>query len=502
MSMTIPNAIDYWAVDAPDRLAIAYEDVSATYGELKHWTDNVAADLLARGIRGGERVGIFAGNSLNWCVTALAIIKCGAIVVPFNYRYTLSEITSVTTDCTPTLVVIEAQPDERVEALRAVGVPLLSIGVIEAARSAPPVDFSLALDPEAPVAIAYTSGSTAQPKGVVYSHRTMLAHSLEALWTDPEWVAGKKILGASPLYTGAGLSTLVKYTTLGLQTFLLYTFDAATAFRILVENQIDSFGGVPTFFERIAALPGFTETDLSHIKYASVSGARVPVALLRTWLERGVVLRQAYGLTESGGNTTIMDREGALHSPEKCGPGRPFTKHRVVNAQFEDCAPGDAGEILLQGPTIMAGYWNKPEATAEVFVDGWLRTGDIGMLDEHRNLTVIDRMKDIIISGGLNIASLDIESVIAQLDGVEDVAVIGVPDARFGETPLAIIHASTPLETADVIAQCNLHLSNYKVPRYVVFAPEPLPRLATGKIAKKLLKDRYQEAAEEMERVR
>lgn len=500
--MTISDTVDYWSVDAPDRLAIAYEDDSVTYGELKGWTDTVAAMLVAEGIKPGDRVGIFDGNSLTWCAAALAIIKCGAIIVPFNIRYTSSELASVAADCAPALTLIGSDDGDRIETLRGLGIPLRPLSMVADARHVPPTPFSITLDPDAPVTIAYTSGSTAQPKGVVHSHRSMLSHSLEALLTDSEWVAGKKVLGPSPLYTGAGICTLVKYTTLGMQTFLLYSFDAAKVFRILVDNKIDSFGGVPTFFERIAALPEFPDTDLSHIKYASVSGARVPVSLLKTWLDRGVVLRQAYGLTESGGNSTIMDREGAVHSPEKCGPGRPFTRHRVVNAQFEDCAPGEAGEILLQGPTLMSGYWNKPDATRDAYVDGWLRTGDIGLLDERGNLTVVDRMKDIIISGGLNIAPLDIESVIAQLDGVEEVAVIAAADPRFGETPLAIIYASRELDTRDVVGHCNAHLADYKVPRYVVFAEAPLPRLATGKIAKKTLKDRYRDVTESLQRVR
>ena len=502
MAMTIPDATDWWAIEAPDRLAIAYPDARVTYGELRAWTDRVAAFLAERGLQTGDRLGIFDGNSLDWCAAALGAIKAGGVVAPFSHRYTASELASVAADCSPKLVIVGAEPDERIQVLRELGCEMVSMATIRALRDGPSVSFSLVLDPAAPVVIAYTSGSTAAPKGVVHTHQTMLAHGLEALLTDAEWVSGKKVLGASPLYTGAGICTLVKYTTLGLQTFLLYAFDAEQVFHILTEEKIDSFGGVPTFFERIAALPAFATTDLSHIKFASVGGARVPTSLLAAWLERGVILRQIYGLTEAGGNTTIMDREGAISSPEKCGKGRPYTKHRIVDAAFKDCPPGVAGEIMLQGPTITTGYWNNPQATAEAFVDGWLRTGDIGMKDEDGNITVVDRLKDIIISGGLNIASLDIENVINQLDGVTEVAVIAAADDKFGETPMAIIHASRPLAVAEVIAHCNAHLANYKVPRYVVFEAEPLPRLATGKIAKKALKDRYRHANERLERVR
>ncbi len=502
MPMTIGDAVDWWGIDAPGRLAIAYEDDRITYGALKAWTDRVAAFLAAEGIRAGDRVAIYDTNSLNWCATALGIIKTGAMVVPFNYRHTVSELVSVAADCAPKVVIVGSPPDERAQALAPLGCAFLSIDAVRTLREGPAIDFALDIDPAAPAVISYTSGSTAQPKGVVHSHQTMLAHSLEALLTDAEWVAGKKVLGPSPLYTGAGISTLVKYTTLGLQTFLMYGFDAEKALRILTEEKIDSFGGVPTFFERIAALQAFAHADLSHIKYASVGGARVPTALLGVWRERGVILRQIYGLTEAAGNTTIMDREGAAGSPEKCGRGRPFTKHKIVDSNFVTCPPGQPGEILLRGPTVMLGYWNNPQATADAFVDGWLRTGDVGVMDQDGYLTVVDRLKDLIISGGLNIAPLDIENVIAQLEGVSEVAVIAAADARFGETPLAIIHASKPMVTADVIAHCNAHLADYKVPRYVVFEAEPLPRLATGKISKRELRDRYKDAARELQRVR
>ena len=215
-----------------------------------------------------------------------------------------------------------------------------------------------------------------------------------------------------------------------------------------------------------------------------------------------MILRQLYGLTEGGGNTTIMPAAEAIDHPEQCGRGGIFTKHRIVRPDGTDCAPGEHGEILVRGPGMMAGYWGDPATTAETFVDGWLRTGDIGKVDERGNLTLVDRLKDMIISGGLNIWPIDIENTIAEIDGVLEVAVIAARDDRFGETPMAIIHAARPIEASEIVAYCDARMADYKVPRYIVVEPQPLPRLATGKLAKCELKARYADAAATLPRVR
>jgi fatty-acyl-CoA synthase len=331
----------------------------------------------------------------------------------------------------------------------------------------------------------------------------MLAYAFEHSLSEPEYRAGARAMGVAPFYTGAGTITLFHFLTLGLTLFLEPEFKAEHALQILVDEKIEIFSAVPTFFERIAAVPGFEATDLSHVRLSSTGGARVSRPLLETYLARGMVLRQLYGLTEGGGSTSTMDRQGAVEAPEKCGCGGPFTKHKIVDSDGTECPPDVTGEILVRGPGVMIEYWNNPKATADVFTaDGWLHTGDLGMVDEHGRITIVDRLKDIIISGGLNISPIDIENVIAEMDGVVEVAVIAATDARFGETPLAIVHACKPIDVAELIAHCNRHLADYKVPRYVAFQADPLPRLATGKISKRELKQTYADAADRMPRVR
>ena len=502
MTGTIAQVIDWWSKSARDRHAIRFPDDAVTFGELHDWTSRVAAEFIARGLAPGDRVGIFAANSLPWCIAALAIMKAGAILVPLNYRYAGAELASIAEGCTPRFVLVDRAGEDRAATLPQIGVALVSLDTVQAHRQGATTAIASPYDPDAPIVIAYTSGSTARPKGVVFSHRTVLAYAFEAYLNYPELGVGAKSINVAPLFTGGGTVQLIQFLIMGITTFIDYEFDAARTLRLLLDERIEIFQGVPTFFERIAALPEFAEADLSHITLAACGGARVPVSLLKAWLAKGVVLRQLYGLTEGGGNTTIMPAAEAIDHPEQCGRGGIFTKHRIVRPDGTDCAPGEDGEIWVRGPGMMIGYWGDPDTTAETFVDGWLRTGDIGKVDERGNLTLVDRLKDMIISGGLNIWPIDIENTIAEIDGVLEVAVIGARDDRFGETPMAIIHAARPIEASEIVAYCDARMADYKVPRYIVVEPQPLPRLATGKLAKRELKARYADAAATLPRVR
>jgi fatty-acyl-CoA synthase len=292
------------------------------------------------------------------------------------------------------------------------------------------------------------------------------------------------------------------YTALGCAFYLDSVFEPAKALRMITEEKINAFGGVPTLFERVAALPEFETADLSSLKLATVGGARVSRALLDAWQAKGVVLRQIYGQTEAGGNASIMPRHLALEQPEQCGWGGVFSELVIQAPDGRRCAPGEVGEILFRGPGMMQGYWNNPEATAVAIRDGWLHTGDLGMVDEQGLLTFVDRIKDLIISGGLNISAAEVERAVSEFPGVEEVVVIAAADAKFGETPMAVVYAPGGLDVPALVEHCNDRLADYKVPRYVVVEPEPLPRLATGKLSKPAVRAKHQDRTSELERVR
>lgn len=490
MSGTVIDALTFWARTRPDQVAVDFDGDPVTYAEINTWADGVAADLARTGISQGDRVAIVGANSMEWVVAALAGFKVGAIVVPFNQRMVARELVDLVGDCEPAVVFCSEELAERVEQVHDQSPTFQKWTLEERVRPlrghahAPIASLVVALD--APTAIVYTSGTTGKPKGVIFTHRTIAGEMHEWHLVEPIEPNGLRPLLVLPLFTAAGIIWGVSRVTLhGGTLFLQPGFDPARALERLHEERISTLTGPPILFDQIARQPGFDDADLSALTTAHVGGARVPVDLVRRWQAKGVALRQIYGQTEIGGSATAMPRNEVAEHPEQCGFGGIFTKIRVVDADGKDQPPGVPGQILLRGPGMMPGYWRNEEATANALKDGWLQTGDMGVLDERGYLTFVDRLKEMIISGGLNISPMEIEQVIQAMPGVDEVAVISVPDDKFGETPAALIRTGASMQEADVIAWCNERLADYKVPRYVVLLERDLPRMASGKIAKR-----------------
>jgi fatty-acyl-CoA synthase len=499
MSQTLSSAIAWWARMQPDTVALCVDGASITYREYHDWGDRIAVRLMAEGVRPGDRVAVSGANSLEYCVLALGTLRAGAIFCPINMRFTRHEVTEALEDTTPRLLFCDAERRAKLEGVEA---PLIDLAGLAQLRHGSAARPDIDLNPDWPIVIISTSGSTARPKGVVFSHRSMVGYVTEFALEEPGISQGAKAFGFAPLSTSAGFVQLMHYTTLGCSFYLDSAFDPAKALRMITDEKISAFGGVPLLFERIAALPEFAAADLSSLKIATVGGARVSRALLDAWNAKGVVLRQIYGQTEAGGNATIMPRHLALKAPEKCGWGGIFTDLVIRRPDGSPCAPGEVGEILIRGPGCMVGYWNNPQATAEAIRDGWLHSGDLGVVDESGLLTFVDRMKDIIISGGLNISAAEVERAVSEFPGVEEVLVIAAPDPKFAETPMAVVYAPQGLDVQALIRHCNDRLADYKVPRYVVVETEPLPRLATGKLSKPAVREKYRERSAELPRVR
>ncbi|MEV5651115.1 AMP-binding protein [Nocardia sp. NPDC052254] len=507
MAGTVVDSLLWWSHIAPDREAIVFEDDRVTYAELNSWADAVAADLRGKGVSPGDRIGIVGKNSPAWCAAALGALKIGAIAAPFAHRLVPAEFAALVQDCAPTVVYADEELAPRLEAVLAQGyrfdLRLLEHAVAPLrAGGAEPAPLR---DPDLsePAMIVFTSGTTGRSKGVVFDHANLTAVTHEWSLIESVRPAEFRPLVALPLWTCAGMVWGIARTIVhGGTMFLLARLDAEPALRTIIEHRVTTVNGPPILFERIAGARGFADADLSHITTAHVGGAPVPVTLLRAWERQGVCLRQIYGQTEIGGTATANPPESAASNPEKCGRGGIFTRIRVIGPDGTDRAPGEPGEIVLRGPGMTRGYWRNDAATRSTIVDGWIRTGDLGVLDAAGSLTFVDRMKDMIISGGLNISPAEIERTILAIPGVEEVAVIGVEDPKFGETPAAVVHPRGALTAGEVVAHCNEHLADYKVPRYVVLLDEPLPRMSSGKIAKRELRTQYSDIAQRYEKVR
>ena len=503
MATTLSAALSWWAHETPNSPAILIGDAGLTFGELDAWASRVAAHLLdTRGLKHGERVGTLGGSTLAHCALMLGIVRAGGIVSPLSTRLSEREVREFYERTRPAMVFMDADQLARHEGLEAVAGPRLIMGSLDAIRGDDFTPRRWKNSPEDAVGIIATSGSTARPKGVVYTHRSMLSYAMEFAIEEPFSGPGSRALALSPLATSAGFVQLMEFVTLGATLRFEAAFDPERALQLLQSERVNMFQGVPLFFERIAACSGWEQADLSALRFTSVGGAPVPRALLETWSKKGCLLRQIYGQTEAGGAITIMSKRDAATLPSRAGRGGMFTELGIIDADGKFLGPNEAGQIVIRGPSVMKGYWDDDEATAKTLVNGWLRTGDLGSLDDQGYLTFIDRMKDIIISGGLNISAAEVERIVAEYPGVTEVAVIGAADAKFGETPLAIVHAKPGMDVAKLIAHCNQHLADYKVPRYVAFEDQPLPRLATGKIAKPALRAKYGELVPTLKRVR
>ena len=507
MTMMLTDPLRWWGQEAPNDAAITFDGRDTiTYGELDAWTDNTAHWLVDAGLKEGDRLGIVGVNSLEWCAVALGAMKVGAIVAPYNHRLVAEELSHLVESSEPTIVVAGDENRDRMEevAHRGAAFSLLRIEDATPLRTAPRRPFErVEIDEDSPAVIVYTSGTTSRPKGVICTPRTVFGFIFEWSLMEPTWGKGAKMIFVLALAGMPGiLYALVQTLAHGGHLFMETGFEPELALRRLIDEEIDIFMGVPVLFEQIASLPAFADAEFPALKATTVGGARVAQPCLEAWLAKGVALRQIWGMTEVGGSVTATNKEDAYRRPESFGRGSVFTRIRVVRPDGTECDPGEMGEIICRGPAVTPGYWRNEAATKEALVDGWMHSGDIGIRDEQGYVRMVDRMKDMIISGGYNIAPAELESVIGQLPAVEEVAVIAVDDDKFGETPAAIVRRTADLAATDVVAYCNHHLAGYKVPRYIVFVDEPLPRFASGKLAKRELREKFASIPSTHEKVR
>lgn len=488
MPTNIDHALRWWAHAHADRPMIVQSGDIVSYAEYDRWVGRTARLFADRGLVAGDRVVIIADNCMAWCVALAAAIRNGAIGAGVSTRLVQSELDWIVDDYRPRLIVHDSAAADR--AIGRDGAVPVSTAEIDALRTGDDADVTVAIDQDDVAAIITTSGSTARPKGVMFTHRSVIEHNGWQALYDPLHAPYRRLVVA-PMSTSAGTFPFLHTLLSGGTAFLEAKFDATQALDLIVREKVNFITAAPIFFQRMADLPAFATADVAHLAIAHTGGATVVRPLLDAWAAKGVVLRQMYGQTECGGTGIVNSREHALEFPDRCGGGMMFTDIAIIDAAGNFLPADGQGEIVLRGPGMMKGYWNNPGATAAALVDGWLRTGDIGELDERGLLRFVDRMKDIIISGGLNISAAEVERVILELDGVDEVAVIAAKDDRFAEVAMAIVHGPAIPDTAAIVAHCDRHLSNYKVPRYLIRYDEPLPRLASGKIAKPALRERH-----------
>jgi fatty-acyl-CoA synthase len=491
----------YWAANRPDEVGLRFEGRDFTWLDLDRRTDELAGGLAALGVGRGDRVGLLMSNRPEWCEIAMASLKLDAIVVPLNVRFTASEVGYVADDADCRVMVSE----------EAFGDALTSIGdrrvvMAEHLDEHRRVGEAPAVVPGGggamPAFICYTSGTTGDPKGAILTHESWNAGSqgwAQAMAIGPT----DRVLLPFPLAFTGGLAVWLFTYWAGGCVVLERGFDATRALELIESERITGIFAVPVIYQSMISHPRWGDTDLSSWRVASSGGAAVPESIIRAVQARGVPMAQGYSLTEASAAGTVLAPRDALR---KLGSAGLAVMHgRIMVADDDDRAvpAGEVGEILVGGPQIMVGYWNRPEESAAALRNGWLHTGDIGRLDDEGYLYVVDRVKDMLISGGLNVYPAEIERLLAHLPGIVEVAVIGVPDEHWGETPAVIAVGDPELVTSSaVLAACAGTLAGFKLPRYLVVRDEPLPRNMSAKVQKRELLETYRDLASTSQPIR
>ncbi|MGY1815080.1 acyl-CoA synthetase [Blastococcus sp. SYSU D00820] len=491
---------------SPERDAIWFEGTTTSHAGFADRVRRVAGALAGLGIGAGDRVAWTGGNHPSALETLYACGQLGAIWVPVNARLTAPEAEYVLGHSGSAVVVHGRDHGRLADALRG-RVPGVRTWVAAeppvdgGADSLPYEDLLAAADPEPrdepvtlddPCLVMYTSGTTGRPKGAVLTHGNMTWNAVnQSLGFD--FGPTERTLALAPLFHIGGLNGTVNPTLLrGGCAVVVRRFDPAEILRVIEEQRINSFFAVPTMLDAMSRDPGFTTRDLSSLRTIGAAGAPLPLPTLRTWLDRGVTMQQAYGMTEAAPGCTVLDSADAERKVGSAGKPVFFTDVRVVRPDGTQADVDEVGEVVVQGPNVMAGYWNDPDRTAEVLVDGWYHTGDAGSVDDEGFLYIRDRYKDMIISGGENIYPAEVESALLELPEVVEAAVIGVPDEKWGEVGLAVI-VPAPGSSRDgeaIRAALRERLAGFKVPRQIRFADD-LPKTATGKVRKPDLRETY-----------
>ncbi len=489
----------------PHKAALVQDGRVTTYAELEHRSTRLALGLRTRGVTRGDRVAFLGLNSVELVETMFAVAKLGAVFLPVNTRLAPPELRHVLVDSGARLLIWTSGFESGVESPEVAALDLDRVRIRTAGDTGTGEEDAGTLDAlhgpdgvslDEPVAledlfmIQYTSGTSGRPKGVQLSHAN-IAWNVFNLMVDIDLGSDEVALVTAPLFHTAALNQVLFPTVLKGGTALIEArFDPDRAIDLIEREGVTLLFGVTTMYLALASTRRFAEADLSTLRSALSGGAPIPESLLRTWLDRGLMITQGYGLTESSPGATMLRAADGSRKLGSAGTACFFTDVRVVTPTLDPVAVGEPGEVQVQGPNVTAGYWQNPAATADAFVDGWLHTGDIAVVDDEGYLTIVDRLKDMYISGGENVYPAEVEQAIHSHPAVAECAVIGVPDQRWGEVGRAVVtlRDGASLTEADLVAHLEGRLARYKIPRSVVFVSE-LPHNASGKLVKSRLKD-------------
>ncbi len=520
-----PSLRDVWAMAAGhgDKDYLVYQDERATYAEAQAYTASIANWLRQQGVGQGDRVAIAMRNYPEWMLSYWAITSMGAVAVGMNAWWVPHEMHYGLEDSAPKVLICDRERLQRFEEIRGDFPDLIVTAVrledeapdwvvdwVEVINS-PPEMPEATIDPDDDACIFYTSGTTGRPKGAQLTHRGCVNNIMNLAFAntvqpmalakargtpppDPGSAPAVASLVATPLFHVTANNCVAQATTIaGGKLVHMYKWDAGEALRLIEREKITTFSAVPMMAREVLMHPDFASTDTSSLQAMGGGGAAMQPDLVKKVGEHmeNTQPGTGYGMTETCGIISAVSSAFFQDRPTSCGPAMPTFESKCVNEAGEALPPGEVGELWVRGSPVIKGYINRPEATAESITDGWLHTGDIAYLDEDGFIHLVDRAKDMVLRGGENVYCAEVENAVFDHPDVAECVVFAVPDDRLGEEVGAAIHPKPGRSPdADSIREhCKGLLAPYKVPRYLWFMDEPLPRNASGKFLKRELRD-------------
>ena len=506
MDVNIGSFLARRADISPDREA--YVDSATGYrlsfAALNQRVNQLAHQLRSQGVVQGDRVALCLMNSAEFIESFLAVAKAGGVVVPLNWRLVADELEFIIKDSGAKTMIFGTEFETVVSDLAARGDKTdvrhwLQVGGQCLPFAEEYEQFLNAGGKEEPAVgasgddllyIMYTSGTTGLPKGVVHTHATSF-WALLTFQASCDLRDGDRYLVALPLFHVGALTPVALNIYRGVTSVVMRDFDPARAWQVIRDEKIGGSLLVPAMLNFMLQVPD-AATGYDHLRWIQSGASPLPVSIIEQYADLDIEIHQIYGLTETCGPACVISADDAMRKIGSTGKAFFHTEVRVVDETGEDCAPGEQGEVWVKGNHIMREYWHRPEATAETITqEGWLRTGDVASIDDDGFVFIQDRIKDMIISGGENVYPAEIENVILTHPEVVEVAVIGQPSSKWGESPFAIVVAkSDQLSKDDVLAHCQGKLARFKLPKDAAFI-EVIPRNANGKVLKRVLRESF-----------
>lgn len=496
--------LNKWATYTPERMFLRehQRDVQWSYYDFNKRTNALASYLIDQyKIKKGDRIAIYSKNKSEHVILFLACVKIGALLVPLNFRLMPRELDILINDADPKLFFYDEEFSSHIPKLSSLSKVSVLKSLDEIAKFL--LDDNIESEfsskeiftEDDPVMILYTAGTTGLSKGVIITHKMLFWNSINTgLRLDLH--SSDHTQSFAPFFHTGGWNVLfTPFLHHGASHTLLTQFDADLILQLMEKEKATILFGVPTMLQMMADSPYFDKVDLASVRYAIVGGAPMPIPLINTWHKKGVYIRQGFGLTEVGPNCFSLHQDDAIRKKGSIGFPNFYIDAKIMRDEKTECSVNEVGELWLKSPVVTPGYWKKEKETTEAITDGWFHTGDLVKQDEESYFYVVDRKKNMYISGGENVFPTEIESFLYTIEKIKEVAVIGVEDEKWGEVGKAyiVLKENSLASENEIIEFCKGNLAKYKIPKHIEFLSE-LPKSEAGKIDKKKLLQMHKES--------